>query len=178
MMIIQHSAEGDAIAGVPTDLYLDGTWRPASDGTRFDVQDPSCGDVIASVASGTVDDGLAAVAAAHDALPGWSDTAPRQRGEILRTAFEMMTERSTEIAELIVRENGKTLADAQGETAYAAEFFRWYAEEAVRSLGTITDAPGGDKKILVLHLLHVISRRAHGGSKRYRPLLRTQLHLP
>jgi succinate-semialdehyde dehydrogenase/glutarate-semialdehyde dehydrogenase len=151
MTTIQHNADVDALAGVPTDLYVGGIWQSASDGARFDVQDPATGDVIASVASGTVDDALAAVTAAHDALQTWRDTAPRQRAEILRTAFEMMTERSTEIAELIVRENGKTLADARGETAYAAEFFRWYSEEAVRSLGTITDAPGGDKKILVLH---------------------------
>ena len=114
MTTTQQSTEGHVIAGVPTDLYVDGTWRPASDGTRFDVQDPATGDVIASVASGTVDDGLAAVTAAHEALPGWGDTAPRQRAEILRRAFEMMTERSTEIAELIVRENGKTFADALG----------------------------------------------------------------
>ena len=151
MTTTQHDSDVGALAGVPTDLYVGGRWQPASDGTRFDVQDPSSGDVIASVASGTVDDALAAVTAAHDALPPWRDTAPRQRAEILRKAFEMMTERSTEIAELIVRENGKTLVDARGETAYAAEFFRWYSEEAVRSLGTITEAPGGDKKILVLH---------------------------
>jgi succinate-semialdehyde dehydrogenase/glutarate-semialdehyde dehydrogenase len=151
MTTIQGGIDNRILQGVPTDLYLDGSWRPASDGTRFDVHDPATGDTIASVAGATIDDGLTAVTAAHDALPGWSDTAPRQRAEILRKAFEMMTERSTEIAELIVRENGKTLADARGETAYAAEFFRWYAEEAVRSLGTVTDAPGGDKKILVLH---------------------------
>jgi len=143
--------DDDPLAGVPTDIYRGGHWVAASDGARFDVQDPSSGDVIASVASGTVDDALAAVTAAHDALPAWRDTAPRQRAEILRSAFEMMTARSTEIAELIVRENGKTLADARGETAYAAEFFRWYSEEAVRSLGTVSEAPAGDKKILVLH---------------------------
>jgi succinate-semialdehyde dehydrogenase/glutarate-semialdehyde dehydrogenase len=136
---------------VPTDLYLNGVWRPSSDGTRLDVQDPSTEETIASVASATVEDGLAAVTAAHDALRPWGDTAPRQRAEILRKAFEIMTARSDEIAELIVRENGKTFTDAKGETAYAAEFFRWYAEEAVRSLGTISTAPGGDKKILVLH---------------------------
>jgi succinate-semialdehyde dehydrogenase/glutarate-semialdehyde dehydrogenase len=148
---IKHMTGVDALSGVPTDLYLDGTWQAASDGSRFDVEDPATGNTIASVADGTVDDGLAAVTAAQTALPGWSDTAPRQRAEILRRAFEMMTERGTEIAELIVRENGKTLADAQGETTYAAEFFRWYSEEAVRSLGTVTNAPSGDKKILVLH---------------------------
>jgi len=149
MTTVRHDA--DALAGIPTDLYLDGAWRTASDGARFDVEDPATGDTIASVADGTVDDGLFAVTAAHAALPGWAGTAPRQRAEILRRAFEMMTDRSTEIAELIVRENGKTLADARGETVYAAEFFRWYSEEAVRSLGTVSDSPSGDKKILVLH---------------------------
>ena len=151
MSTIQDHIDTDIVAGVPTDLYVDGTWRAASDSVRFDVQDPATGNVIASVASATVDDGLAAVTAAHDALQPWADTAPRQRAEILRRAFEIMTERSAEIAELIVRENGKTFADAKGETAYAAEFFRWYAEEAVRSRGTVGTAPGGDKKILVLH---------------------------
>jgi hypothetical protein len=142
---------GNILDIVPTDLYIDGAFRPASDGGRFDVHDPATGDTIASVAAGTVDDSLAAVAAAHEALAAWGATAPRQRAEILRRAFELMTERSEEIAELIVRENGKSFADAAGETAYAAEFFRWYAEEAVRSLGSVSTAPGGDKKILVLH---------------------------
>ncbi len=151
MTIVQDSSDVDVLAGVPTGLFVGGRWQDATGGARFDVEDPSTGDVIASVADGTVDDGLAAVTAAYDALPVWRDTAPRQRAEILRRAFDMMTERSTEIAELIVRENGKSLADARGETAYAAEFFRWFSEEAVRSLGTITTAPSGDKKMLVLH---------------------------
>jgi succinate-semialdehyde dehydrogenase/glutarate-semialdehyde dehydrogenase len=142
---------GNILDGVPTDLYIGGAFRPASDDARFDVHDPATGDTIASVAAGTVDDSLAAVTAAHEALPAWGATAPRQRAEILRRAFELMTGRSAEIAELIVRENGKSFADAAGETAYAAEFFRWYAEEAVRSLGSLSTAPGGDKKILVMH---------------------------
>ena len=142
---------GDVVENAPTDLYVGGSWRPASDGARFDVHDPATAETIASVAAATVDDGLAAVDAAHRALPAWAATAPRQRAEILRRAFEMMTERSDEIAELIVRENGKSFADAAGETAYAAEFFRWFAEEAVRSIGSVSTAPGGDKKIMVLH---------------------------
>ena len=103
------------------------------------------------MANGSVEDGLAAVAAADAAFGGWAAESPRRRAEILRRAFELMTERADEIAELIVRENGKALADARGETAYAAEFFRWYAEEAVRADGTLGPAPAGDKKILVLH---------------------------
>jgi len=77
-------------------------------------------------------------------------TAPRARGEILRRAFELMSERSEQLARLIVMENGKTLADARGEVAYAAEFFRWYSEEAVRALGTVQTAPSGTNRILVL----------------------------
>jgi succinate-semialdehyde dehydrogenase/glutarate-semialdehyde dehydrogenase len=143
--------QGNVLDAVPTDLYLGGAFRPASDGARFDVHDPATGETIASVAAGTVDDSLTAVTAAHEALASWGATAPRERAEILRRAFEVMTHRSAEIAELIVRENGKSFTDAAGETAYAAEFFRWYAEEAVRSLGSLSTAPGGDKKILVLH---------------------------
>ena len=77
MTTIQSGIDNRILEGVPTDLYLDGSWRPASDGTRFEVQDPATGDTIASVAGATIDDGLTAVTAAHDALPGWSDTAPR-----------------------------------------------------------------------------------------------------
>ena len=135
---------------LPSDCFIGGAWRPASDGARFDVDDPATGEIIARVASASVDDGLAAVAAAHHTQAQWEATSPRERAEFLRRAFELMTERAAEIAELIVRENGKTMADALGETAYAAEFFRWYAEEAVRALGTVGSAPNGDKKILVL----------------------------
>jgi succinate-semialdehyde dehydrogenase / glutarate-semialdehyde dehydrogenase len=135
---------------LPTECFIGGRWRPAADGGSFDVEDPATGAVITSVASATVDDGIDAVDAAHAALPGWSKTAPRERGEILRRAFEMMVDRTDEIAELIVRENGKALPDARGETTYAAEFFRWYAEEAVRALGSVSTAPAGEKRILVL----------------------------
>ncbi len=139
-----------AIETVPTECFIGGQWLPASDGGSFAVQDPATGGDLASVASATVDDGITAVAAAHAALQDWSKTSPRERAEILRSAFELMTERSEEISQLIVKENGKALPDARGETAYAAEFFRWYAEEAVRALGTVSTAPGGDKRILVL----------------------------
>ena len=141
----------NSVNGLPTNCLIAGDWRDASDGARFDVHDPATGEVITSVASASIDDGLAAVTAAHDALAGWAATSPRDRAEILRRAFGLMIERSSEIAELIVRENGKALSDALGETAYAAEFFRWYAEEAVRALGTLSPGPSGDKKILVMH---------------------------
>ncbi len=136
---------------VPTDLLIGGRWRGSSSGETFAVEDPASGETIAEVANGTTDDALAAVEAAHAALPGWSTTAPRDRGEILRRAWELMTEHAEALSELIVHEMGKALPDAQGEIAYAAEFFRWYAEEAVRNQGMVTTAPKGDKRILVVH---------------------------
>jgi succinate-semialdehyde dehydrogenase / glutarate-semialdehyde dehydrogenase len=136
--------------GVPTQLLIGGEWVDASEGRTFDVDDPSTGDVIAAVADASVEDGLAAVSAAAAALPGWAATPPRQRSEILRRTFELMTERTDALARLIVRENGKALSDARGEVTYAAEFFRWFAEEAVRAGGDLHTAPAGTNRILVL----------------------------
>jgi succinate-semialdehyde dehydrogenase/glutarate-semialdehyde dehydrogenase len=136
--------------GVPTQLLIGGEWVDASDGRTFEVDDPSTGDVIATVADASVEDGLAAVDAAEAALPGWAATPPRQRSEILRRTFELMTERTDALARLIVRENGKALSDARGEVTYAAEFFRWFAEEAVRAGGDLHTAPAGTNRILVL----------------------------
>ena len=138
------------MADTPTDLFLGGKWVPASSGGRFDVYDPSTGDVIAAVADGTVEDAIAAVDAADAAAAGWAGTAPRARAEILRSAFELMTARKDELVRLISLENGKALTDAAGEVAYAAEFFRWYSEEAVRAEGTVMTAPSGANRILVV----------------------------
>jgi succinate-semialdehyde dehydrogenase/glutarate-semialdehyde dehydrogenase len=135
---------------VPTDLFVAGTWRPAASGARFDVVDPATRAVVATVADGGVDDALAAVDAADAAAAGWAATPPRARGEILRRAFELMTAQSEELARLISLENGKALGDARGEVAYAAEFFRWYSEEAVRAAGSVLTAPSGANRILVL----------------------------
>jgi succinate-semialdehyde dehydrogenase / glutarate-semialdehyde dehydrogenase len=134
----------------PTDLYVGGKWVPAADGSRFDVLDPATGDVVARVADGGVADALAAVEAASAAAAGWAATPPRERSEILRRAFTLMTAQSEDLARLISLENGKALPDARGEVAYAAEFFRWYGEEAVRATGTVSTAPSGTNKILVL----------------------------
>lgn len=142
----------DLVTGlhVPTDLYVGGAWVAAGDGGRFDVTDPATGEAIADVANGTVEDALRCVDAADGAAAAWARTAPRERGEILRRAFELMTERGEQLAELMVRENGKALADARGEVRYAAEFFRWYAEEAVRLSGELRTAPAGTNRIMVL----------------------------
>ena len=138
------------MADTPTDLFLGGKWVPASSGGRFDVYDPSTGDVIAAVADGTVEDAIAAVDAADAAAAQWAATAPRARAEVLRSAFELMTARKDDLARLISLENGKALTDAAGEVAYAAEFFRWYSEEAVRAEGTVMTAPSGANRILVV----------------------------
>jgi succinate-semialdehyde dehydrogenase/glutarate-semialdehyde dehydrogenase len=139
-----------ASSDLHTQLYIGGRWRAASSGERIPVLDPATGQVFAEVESASVEDGLSAVASAYDALPAWSATSPRERGEILRRTFEIMTQRQQEIAELIVRENGKALSDAIAETRYAAEFFRWYAEEAVRAIGEVSRAPSGANRIVVL----------------------------
>ncbi|WP_193607519.1 NAD-dependent succinate-semialdehyde dehydrogenase [Nocardioides lijunqiniae] len=140
----------DQLSDLPLDLCVGGKQVPASDGSRFDVHDPATGEVIASVADGSVDDAIAAVDAAAAAADAWAATAPRERSEILRRAFELMRDRSEELAHLISLENGKALTDARGEVAYAAEFFRWYAEEAVRASGSVMTAPSGANRIVVL----------------------------
>ena len=133
------------------DLFIGGRPVPAADGGRFDVIDPATGDVFETVANGTVQDAISAVDAAAQAAPAWAATAPRERGEILRRAYQLMTESADELARLISRENGKALPDALGEVLYAAEFFRWYSEEAVRVPGTLATAPSGTNKIVVQH---------------------------
>ena len=110
----------------PTELLIGGQWTPGRAGV-LPVIDPATEDAIAEVANGTADDALDAVCAAHDALPGWAATPPRQRGECLRRAWELMVARSDELAKLMVLENGKALRDAKAEITYAAEFFRWFA---------------------------------------------------
>lgn len=132
-----------------TDLYIDGAWQPGSDGQRFDVINPADETVIASVASATVDDAKAAINAAEKAFGEWAARTPRERSVVLRKAFDLMTERLHDFAKLITLENGKATADAMGEATYAAEFFRWFSEEAVRADGLITHAPASGARIIV-----------------------------
>ena len=135
---------------VPTGLLIGGEWGAGRDGGTFPVLDPATEKPLADVADGSPADALDAVGAAHAALPAWAATAPRQRAEILRKAFELMSARSEQFARLMAAENGKSLRDARGEAAYAAEFFRWYAEEAVRVEGTLMRAPSGGNRILTV----------------------------
>ena len=135
--------------GLNTGLWIGGRWRNAADEGRFDVENPATEQVIASVASATVDDCISAVAAAQEAFAKWAATPPRVRGEILRKAYELMVRDGERLARIITMENGKSLADARGEVAYAAEFFRWNAEEAVRISGEFGLAPSGANRIVV-----------------------------
>ena len=132
-----------------TQLYIDGQWVEGA--SKVAVHDPSDGSVIAEVSMASDAQCDAAIAAADAAAAEWAKTAPRFRSEILRKAFEIMTSEIEAIATLISRENGKAMPDARGEAGYAAEFFRWFAEEAVRTPGDFRKSPSGDKRILVTH---------------------------
>ena len=146
MAVIQTSL----IDSVPTSLLIGDQWREASGGARFDVSDPATGEVLTTCADATPEDGLAALAAAHAAQAGWAPTPPRDRGEILRRAFVAVVARTDEFATLMSLEMGKTVAEARGEVTYAAEFFRWFAEEAVRIHGRYSVAPNGASRLLTM----------------------------
>src|SRR5689334_17751963 len=139
------------LANVPTDLWIGGRWRKASDGARFDVIDPATTRPVAPVASASVEDAKAAVDAAAGAFGPWAARKPRERGEILRKAYELIIRDAERLAKLITIENGKALSDSRGEVAYAAEFFRWYAEEATRAVGAVSRAPASGARIVVQH---------------------------
>ncbi len=145
------TADLATIVGIdtPTGLLIDGQWTSGRAGT-LRVLNPATEDLLAEVADASPEDGLEAVGAAARALPGWAATPPRERAECLRRAYELMTQRSEQLARLMVLENGKALRDARGEILYAAEFFRWYAEEAVRIDGHLSVAPSGANRIMVL----------------------------
>jgi succinate-semialdehyde dehydrogenase/glutarate-semialdehyde dehydrogenase len=130
-------------------MYIDGQWVDGI--ATMPVTDPSDGSVIAEVAIAGPEQCEAAVAAADRAAADWAKTAPRVRSEILRKAFEIMVSEADAIATIVSKENGKVLTDAKGEVMYAAEFFRWFAEEAVRVPGDFRKSPSGDKRILVTH---------------------------
>ena len=134
-----------------TDLYINGRWQPGAEGARFDVVNPATETVLASVASAEIADANAALDAAETAMKDWAARTPRQRSEVLRKAWELMTARLDTFAHLITLENGKAGADAMGEATYAAEFFRWFAEEAVRADGILTHAPASGARIMVQH---------------------------
>jgi succinate-semialdehyde dehydrogenase/glutarate-semialdehyde dehydrogenase len=136
---------------IPTDLLIGDQWREGGERQRIEVINPSTAQPLASVADATIADGIRSIDAAAAAASAWAATPPRKRAELLRLCFERMVANSDWLAQLISLENGKALADAKSEALYAAEFFRWYAEEAVRLEGEISVSPSGANRIVVMY---------------------------
>ncbi|MFD9256038.1 NAD-dependent succinate-semialdehyde dehydrogenase [Streptomyces bottropensis] len=133
----------------PTQLFIGGAWADAADGATMPVDDPATGEIIAHVADAGAKDAQRAEEAAVQAQEAWARTAPRVRSEILRRAYEIIVERTDELAHVMTAEMGKPLAEARGEVAYAAEFFRWFSEEAVRIEGGHGVLPDGRNRMLL-----------------------------
>jgi succinate-semialdehyde dehydrogenase/glutarate-semialdehyde dehydrogenase len=142
--------EKSIVDSVPRGLFIGGEWRDASGGETLDVEDPSTGEAIAAVADATPDDAKAALDACCAVQEEWAAHPPRERGEILRRAFEALAERTDELAVLMTLEMGKPVAESKAEIAYAAEFFRWFAEEAVRIEGRFGTAPNGVGRLITM----------------------------
>jgi succinate-semialdehyde dehydrogenase/glutarate-semialdehyde dehydrogenase len=149
-MSITADQEKSALTNVNTQLFIGGEWREATGGATLDVEDPSTGEAIASVADATPDDASAALDAACAAQGEWAAHPPRERGEILRRAYEAITAKADELALVMTLEMGKPIAESKAEIAYASEFFRWFAEEAVRIEGRYATAPNGAGRLLTM----------------------------
>jgi succinate-semialdehyde dehydrogenase/glutarate-semialdehyde dehydrogenase len=142
--------ERAVLAAVPKQLFIGGTWRDGRDGGTVAVEDPATGATIAEVADATADDALDALAAAHDAWASWRDSAPRDRSDILRRAYEQIVARADELALLMTLEMGKPLEESKSEVTYGASFLRWYAEEAVRINGRFAMHEAGTGRLLTM----------------------------
>jgi succinate-semialdehyde dehydrogenase / glutarate-semialdehyde dehydrogenase len=149
-MSITADQEKRVLTNVNTQLFIGGEWREATGGATLDVEDPSTGQAIASVADATPEDASAALDAACAAQAEWAAHPPRERGEILRRAYEALTAKADELALVMTLEMGKPLAESKAEIAYASEFFRWFAEEAVRIEGRYATAPNGAGRLLTM----------------------------
>ena len=144
------TAEQAILDAVRPQLYVGGTWRDAGEGGTIGVEDPATGETLLEVADATLDDAQAALGAAHEAFQGFRDHPPRERGEILRRAFELITERADDLALLMTLEMGKPVAESKAEIMYAASFLRWYGEEAVRIDGRFSVNETGKGRVLTL----------------------------
>jgi succinate-semialdehyde dehydrogenase/glutarate-semialdehyde dehydrogenase len=142
--------ERAALERVPTQLYIGGEWRAATGGGTLPVEDPSTGQPLIDVADARPNDALDALAAAHARQPEWAAHPPRQRGEILRRAYQALVDRGDELALVMTLEMGKALAESKAEVAYAAEFLRWFSEEAVRIHGRYMVNTTGQGRILTM----------------------------
>jgi succinate-semialdehyde dehydrogenase/glutarate-semialdehyde dehydrogenase len=148
--MFDNALEEKVVSSVPSGLFIGGAWRPAESGATFPVEDPSTGRVLTDVADASPADGMQALEAATKAQPAWAAVPPRERSDILRRAYDLLLERKETLALLMTLEMGKPLAEARGEIAYAAEFFRWFSEEAVRIDGGFAVAPDGQGRLLVM----------------------------
>ena len=148
--MVNSAREQKVVDWVPTELFVGGQWRPAESGGTFPVEDPSTREVLAQVADASPADGMQALDAAAKAQPAWAAVPPRERSDILRRAYELLMVRQEDLALLMTLEMGKPLVEARGEIAYAAEFFRWFSEEAVRIDGGFAVAPNGQGRLLVM----------------------------
>jgi succinate-semialdehyde dehydrogenase/glutarate-semialdehyde dehydrogenase len=148
--MFDRAREEKVVGAVPSGLFIGGAWRPAETGATFAVEDPSTRRVLAEVADASPADGMQALDAASKAQPGWAAVSPRERSDILRRAHDLLLERKEDLALLMTLEMGKPLAEARGEITYAAEFFRWFSEEAVRIDGGFAVAPNGQGRLLVM----------------------------
>ena len=142
--------ETAVVQSAPNQLFIGGEWRDAGGGETLAVEDPSTGDALVEVADATADDAVAALDAAVEAQASWATHPPRERGEILRRGYEAMNERADELALLMTLEMGKPLAESKAEIAYAAEFLRWFSEEAVRIEGRYATAPNGAGRLITM----------------------------
>lgn len=145
-----ETAERTVVDGVEKRLFIGGEWRDATGGETLIVEDPSTAEPLAEVADATPDDAMAALGAAHGVQAEWRNYPPRERGEILRRAFEKIVSRTDELALLMTLEMGKSLAESRAEVAYAAEFFRWFSEEAARIEGRYAVPPAGAGRMLTM----------------------------
>src|SRR4051794_14006704 len=150
MAVAAQPREQAVVESVPKRLLIGGKWVDASGGGTFPVEDPATGETLAEVADATPEDALAALSAAHDQQAAWREHPPRERGEILRRAYETMVERADDLALLMTLEMGKPVAESKTEVTYAAEFFRWFAEQAVRIDGRFQIAPTAQGRLLVM----------------------------
>jgi succinate-semialdehyde dehydrogenase/glutarate-semialdehyde dehydrogenase len=144
------TAEREIVGAVRPQLFIGGEWRDGAEGGTIAVEDPATGETLVEIADATVDDAKAALGAAHEAFQTWRDHPPRERGDILRRAYDVLTERADDLALLMTLEMGKPVAESKAEIAYAANFFRWYAEEAVRINGRFTVNETGKGRVLTL----------------------------
>jgi succinate-semialdehyde dehydrogenase/glutarate-semialdehyde dehydrogenase len=142
--------EAEVLAGVPKDLLIGGEWRPSASGARLAVEDPATGETLCEVADANAHDAAAALDAAAAAQAEWAASPPRERGEILRRAFELIAARTDDLALLMTLEMGKSLYESRAEISYANDFLRWFGEEAVRLDGRYATSPNGASRLITM----------------------------